>query len=314
MIIVTSVIKNAADVIEAMVRGNSSVADGFVFVDHCSTDRTCEILESLKGEGYIIDILSDDTQSHYQKSRMEKAIEFALDKYSPDYILPLDDDEILVTNTDDLAQKDVKANMEGLPQDNLYYISWRNYIPTEVDDMNITNVVLRERFCFDDEPEMTKKVMIPGKIAKDPGFSIGQGNHFADAPSVKGRVHLSDLRIAHFPIRSAIQVASKALVGWINHLTMPDREENTGYHWERMYNVVLNGGLPTVDLMQAMCTLYREYPNDEEHLNIVCRPVSLPEEYTTLKYTGNNEINLLKNVCYNAEGIAKAYAKLLERS
>ncbi|MCR4642010.1 MAG: glycosyltransferase family 2 protein [Lachnospiraceae bacterium] len=308
MIVCIGVVKNAADMIESMVRGNSVWADQFVFYDNMSTDRTAAILDSLRREGLPIEVLPDTEQSHLQKEKMQKLIRYVVDKYSPGFLIALDDDEILCSNREDLRPEEIGEAIQSLDRDSLYYISWRNYIPTEEDDPQVICVPERFRFCFDDEPEMTKKVLIPAKILTD-DFTIADGNHYADGSKIKKRVHLADLRIAHYPVRSPQQIASKAVVGWMNNLTMPEREQGLNYHWERMYRSVRDGGLPSVDLMQAMCTLYRENPNDEEHLNVVCRPIRLPEKCMELKYTSGKEVNLFRNICFEMEALAESCAK-----
>ena len=52
MITAVSMIKNSADVIETMIRGNSLVADNFVLVDNASTDNTLKIIGALREEGF----------------------------------------------------------------------------------------------------------------------------------------------------------------------------------------------------------------------------------------------------------------------
>ncbi|MCR5249132.1 MAG: glycosyltransferase family 2 protein [Lachnospiraceae bacterium] len=309
MIVCIGVVKNAADVIESTIRGNAVWADRFVLYDNMSTDRTAEILAKLREEGFPIELIPDPEQSHLQKEKMQALIRYVCDRYAPDFIIALDDDEILCTNREDLPPEAIREAINGLDKDTLYYVSWRNYIPTEDDDAQELCVPARMRFCLDDEPEMTKKVLIPAALITE-DFRIGDGNHYADGSAVKKRVHLTDLRIAHYPVRSPQQVASKAVVGWMNILSLPDRRKGLAYHWERMYNAVREGRLPSVDLMQAMCTLYREDPNDEEHLNVVCRPLALPEECRRLKYTRPGEINLMRNICLEAETLAIRCAEL----
>ncbi|MBR5422089.1 MAG: glycosyltransferase family 2 protein [Lachnospiraceae bacterium] len=309
MITAISVVKNSADVIESMVRGNAVVADNFVVLDNGSTDRTLEILEMLQGEGFQIEVLHDDDPQHKLQERYLFLVHYAVEQYNADWVMPVDDDEIICTNSDEIAPEEIKGCIESLEQDDLYYVNWRNYIPSEEDDPNEVCVMSRQSFCFDDEPEMTTKVIIPAKLVDD-SFTIAYGCHYADSDRIRNRVRLNQLRLAHYPVRSAEQIASKALVGWLNNLTMPNRKTGLNYHWEIMYDEVKNGGLPSVDQMQMMCTLYRQYPNDTDHLNIIRKPICLPEKCFENRYTDLNEINLIRNLCDNAEVIAKKYAEM----
>ena len=312
MITAISMIKNSADVIETMIRGNALVADNFIIINNSSTDRTMEIITSLMSEGYSIEILNDDNVSPYQKDRINETIRYALDKYHPDIILPLDDDEIICYEDTSYDACSLKDYIERLDQNNLYYINWRNYIPTEEDDIHQTSVALREKFCLGDEPEMTKKVIVPAKIAQSNDFELGWGGHFAKSASISSHIHLPNVRLSHYPIRSPEQMASKAIVGWLNYLSMPNRDKDLSVHWKVMYKAVKEYGLPTTDTMMTLSNLYRETPSDTSNLNVIFKPISIPDSVFTLKYTNANEINLLKNICENAEHLAVSYASLLE--
>ena len=314
MIVAVSMIKNSADVIETMIRGNALVADRFVVIDNSSTDNTMKILEGLKNEGFQIDVLSDASVSPYQRDRVQNAIRYALDKYHPDYILPVDDDEIVCSDSESVGYDEVKQIIESLDDRNLYYMNWRNYIPTDEDDLGQISVAIRERFCLDDEPEMTKKVLIPARIASSESFRIGWGGHFAECDDIRDHVLLNEIRLAHYPIRSSIQIASKAIVGWINYLAMPNRNKDLSVHWQVMYRAIKEFGLPTVDTMMSLSNLYRERPGDTENLNVALNPIRIPDCIFELKYTGPSEINLLKNICENTERLATAYVELLERT
>ena len=311
MIVAVSVVKNGADVIESMIRGNACIADRFLVMDNGSTDRTLEILSHLKEEGIPIEIVKDEDPAYVLPDRYMRLFHMAADKYGADLVYPVDDDEILCTNEDYIRPEDIKGHLSSLDPDNLYYVNWRNYIPTEEDDLNEINVMNRQKFCFDDEPEMATKVIIPTKLLTD-DFAVVFGCHSADGSAIKNRVLLKELRLAHFPVRSPEQIASKALVGWLNNLAIPGRKEGISYHWEMMYKMVKDGGYPSVDLMQMMCTLYRQHPNDEEHLNIVLRPVVVPDSSRVIKYTTDHEVNVLRNLCNNAEQLAIKCARLEE--
>lgn len=311
MITAVSMVKNSADVIETMVRGNSLVADNFVVINNASTDNTVEILSKLRGEGFSIDILDDMNISPYQKARVNEAIRYALNKYHPDYILPVDDDEIICSDSGDIHPTDLKENIEGLDQGNLYYMNCRHFIPTDEDDPNQICVALRQKFCLDDEPDMTRKTLIPAGIASQDSFQIGWGSHFAESDNIQNHVLLNGVRLAHYPIRSSIQIASKAITGWINYLAMPDRAANLSIHWKQMYTVIKEYGLPTNDMMLMLANMYREHPGDSENLNVAYHPVNIPDDVLKLRYTSATEINLFKNILENFERIAVDYAQLL---
>ncbi len=311
MIVAVSMVKNSADVIETMIRGNALVADKFIIINNASTDNTLDIINSLCNEGYDIEVICDESISPYQGDRVTEAARYAVSKLGADVILPLDDDEIICMDADESDPSNLKRYIGSLEQDTLYYVCWRNYIPTEEDDPAQVCVALREHFCLDDEPEMTKKVIVPAGLFQDPSFSIATGSHFTTGKTVNKQVLLKDIRLAHYPIRSSVQIASKVIVGWHNYLGMPDKDAELSSHWKVMYKAIKEYGLPTPSTMMTLANLYREHPNDTEHLNVIMKPISIPDEIFELKYTHGNEINLLKNICENAERFITGYADLI---
>ncbi len=312
MIVAVSMVKNSADVIETMIRGNSPVVDKYMIINNASTDNTMNIIESLRDEGFDIEVIQDDSISPYQGDRVTETARYAVEKLGADIILPLDDDEILCSNSEGIGYKDVRKHLEELDQESLYYVYWRNYIPTDEDDMTQICVAIREHFCLDDEPEMTKKVIVPAGLFRDPSFRIETGSHFTSGGKIKKQIVLTDLRLAHYPIRSSVQIASKVIVGWHNYLGMPNRDKEMSSHWRVMYQAIKEYGLPSPTTMMTLANLYRERPNDTEHLNVILKPIAVPEELFELKYTHGNEINLLKNICENAEKFVTGYARCLE--
>lgn len=301
-------IKNAADVIETCVRGNSWLIDQFVFLDNMSTDRTVEILESLKAEGFQIDILSDKELRYLQTSKTTKLAFYAQQKYPSDFIIPIDDDEIIIPSDSNWNLSDVKEMIDSLSHDAVYCAQWRVFLPTEYDNPEEINVAKRQKYCYSDNVCKIPKVIIPTEMLQIPDFEITQGNHRVISSNEIQRFLIPDLKFAHFPIRDSEQIRSKALIGWTNYLAIPKRERTYGTHWEKIYRQVRDGIPLTIDTLQTMSLLYVEA---DENLNIIKNPVQLPDEYMQIKYTYPQEINALKNYCHNVEELAAKYAELL---
>lgn len=304
------VIKNAADVIEACIRGNSWLIDQFVLLDNMSTDRTVEILNSLQTEGFKIEVINDTEIQHTQAKKMDMLCAYVYEKYPSDFIIPLDDDEIIIPANKNISMDDAKKSLAALNRDSLYYLFWRVYIPTDYDDTTEINVAKRQTFCFSDTVSTSNKVIIPSAITQEEGFHVIDGNHGAIFTREHGNFHFPDLKLAHFPIRSAEQIRSKALIGWTNLLTMPDRCKVNGIHWGTIYEQVKDGNTLTTELLQTLSALYL-MPDAE--IEVVRDPVSLPSEYLQLKYTRSNEVNALENYCYYVESLAAKYADLVKQ-
>lgn len=311
-IIAIGMIKNAADVIETCVRGNSWLIDQFVFLDNMSTDRTIEILNLLREEGFNIEIISDTEIQYTQSEKMEKLCAYVYKKYSCDFVIPIDDDEIIVPENGSISITEIKDIFYTLSHEAIYYVPWRNYFPTEYDNNVEMNVAKRQTYCFlDDTVKTYHKIIIPEKVISEDGFHIMMGNHDATYSKKHDEIVFPELRFAHFPIRSEEQIKSKALIGYTNLLAMPDRNKDHGAHWGIIYQQILDGKPLTTELLQSLSTLYLHPDMEPEYEN---NPVNLPNEYLQLKYTHKNEVNALKNYCLNVETLAVKYAELLKQT
>lgn len=303
-------IKNAADVIEACIRGNSWLIDQFVFLDNMSTDRTVGILHCLQEEGFQIELITDTEIQHAQSKKMDKLCAYVYEKYPCDFIIPLDDDEILIPENETIHMEDVKKILCSLDMSALYYASWRVYIPTEADDHTEINVAKRQKYCFSNNVSTHSKVIIPSALTQEEGFHLLDGNHGAVFSKKHGNFLFPYLKFAHFPIRSVEQIKSKALIGWTNLLTIPDRCEVNGIHWGTIYEQIKEGTPLTTDLLQTLSALYL-LPDTE--IEVIRNPIPLPEEYLQFKYTNAQEVNALKNYCLNVESLAARYAALVKQ-
>ena len=305
MITVIGMIKNAADIIETYIRANALVADNFVLLNNMCTDRTIDILNSLIREGYQIEIIDDNEPAYNQSVKMTKLAKYAVEKYNSDIVIPIDDDEILV------GPSNIELNkvLSMLPDDVVYQATWRVYVPTEDDDNDIC-VPKRQKVCFSSKHKTLGKAIIPGKICKLPGFMIAQGNHFVIADGEIKIIDLPELRMAHYPCRSEEQLKSKALVGWTNYL-VTKRKDIWGLQWKNAYDKIKAGDRLGIDEQWKFCFMYLE-DTDENDIELVFAPIEIDESAFVIKYTGDNEINAMKNYMENVEMLAKKYVNLLK--
>lgn len=304
------VIKNAADVIEACIRGNSWLIDYFILLDNMSTDRTVEILNSLQTEGFKIEIINDTEIQHAQAKKMDRLCAYVYEKYPSDFIIPIDDDEIIVPENKNISIADAREALCSLSRDALYYAPWRVYIPTEADDNTEVNVAKRQTYCYSNNANTHSKVIIPSELTQENGFHLLDGNHGAIFTREHGNFFFPDLKFAHFPIRSAEQIKSKALIGWTNLLTIPDRSKINGIHWGTIYEQVKEGTPLTIDMLQTLSALYLL---PDTNATVIKNPINLPDEYMQLKYTNSQEVNALKNYCLYIESLADKYGTLLKQ-
>lgn len=309
MVTAIGMVKNSADIIESYIRCNAMAVDNFVLLNNMCTDRTVDILKSLIEEGYKIEIIDDNETAYLQSAKMTWLMEYVLKNYSSDYIIPLDDDEII---TMDEENKDLHQIIEGLNPDMLYYIQWRNYIPTEEDDIDEISIPKRLQYCFSDELKTWMKIIIPRKIAETKDAVVAQGNHDLLNVDVE-RAFLEDVHLAHYPCRSEAQIISKALIGWTNYLALPQKNNNMGSHWKKIYDLVKSNERINIELMWEVCMMYLDSVSTED-LKVIKLPIVIDQETLKTKYTNKVEIDPWMNYIYNTESLALKYAKMLNES
>lgn len=305
-ITVIGMIKNSADVIESFIRGNGEFADNFILIDNGSTDNTMNILNALSDEGYVIDVFNDAENAYFQSAKMNMLIKEVVADYDPDWIIPLDDDEVLTSEN----EKSVREIIAGLDRKKAYYAYWRIYVPTKEDDKNDICVIRRQKHIYADSFSTQRKVFFNKLAAQAEEFNISMGNHEVFGTDAEKEIN-RDLIIAHFPVRSDVQIISKALVGWTNYLALPNRVEGNGAQWQVIYDVVKKTFSVPVELMQSMCRLYLDTSHGFDDLTIEYKPLNINEKAFDIKYTKANEINPIQNYFNNTEQLAAAYADLL---
>lgn len=308
-ITVVGMIKNAADVIETYIRANGLYADNFVLIDNNSTDNTVNILKNLIKEGYQIELFKDDENAYMQSMKMNILINNVANRHSSDWIIPLDDDEILVSKNG----KSVRDVIESWDKNKGYYANWRIYIPTEEDDNKIICPAKRQTFCFSDDLVKEGKIIFGNDIALDKNFRIVQGNHcFVGVDNEK--VKQEELIIAHYPVRSEAQIISKALVGWTNYIAMPERLKGNGDHWKAIYDYYKRNSSISIDAMWEICMMYL-YNKDLSIENVILEReiLNIDSRAYIIKYTKEKEVDPFLNYMLNTEKLAENYANLLKK-
>lgn len=306
-ITVIGMVKNSSDVIESYIRANGLFADRFVLIDNNSTDNTLEILHKLSDEGYKIDVFSDPENARFQSMKMNVLIRRVLSMYNTDWLIPLDDDEILFVPDGG----NVRSVIENWDKDKAYFLSQRVYIPVEsVQDASEPSVLKRITYAFGRKHKVECKIMFSSKTASEEGFLIVQGNHNFEGPSPE-KIRQKEIMLAHYPVRSREQLISKALVGWTNYLATPFRKEGNGYHWKTIYDKYKSNMKVDDDLVLLFCIQYIDDAY-EGNIDIVNEPLEIAEEGKKTCYTSAKPIDPMRRYIDNVENLAKSYAQLLQ--
>ncbi len=301
-VVSVSMVRNEEDVIELFVRHNLHVVDEMIIVDHLSSDTTVDILDSLVAEGLPIQIVKETHPGYYQAKILTREMRRAARELSADWVIPLDADEFLTSQTGD-----TRKLFEGLERSKVNAILWKTYVPRSLDLKD--NSFLFDRIRYRREPEASPypKVIVPGKIAGKRGMQLKMGSHgVRDYSQLRNKtlemVLMGDLCLAHFPVRSETQVKLKALQSRMALVVSLGSKTTVGKHHRPIFDALRNGE----DVSGERIAEYAfDYAVADEFRS---QPISLVED----PMLSNTSAGDLKYACSSQHGVMPALIRLAE--
>jgi hypothetical protein len=228
-------VKIEGDVLEEFVRHTLRFVDRLIVVDNGSLDAAREILGDLVSEGLPLTVWEGEAVPSSAGTRTLLARR-AFAAFETDYLLAIDVDEF-VRAASRAVLEEALANLDGAHA----LVPWVTYVPTPSDDAEEPRVLVRLRHRLRTEPRSYSKVFVHRSFAERAGSSLVPGNHavLEAGAAAESRV-LTGIELAHFPVRSLIQIQSKALIGWPKFLAMGFNETHgLAYQWLRLNELLL---------------------------------------------------------------------------
>lgn len=131
----TLVVRDEEDIIEQNIRFHSAMGvDGFIVLSHNSVDNTNAILERLKQEKLVNEIIYKDTPDHKHSVWVNKMVKLAKNKYKADWIINADADEFFYSRR--LNLKKGIAESEGA---NAIYVDSLFLFPQQIEKTGVAN-------------------------------------------------------------------------------------------------------------------------------------------------------------------------------
>ena len=291
-IAVVTMMKNEADIVESFIRHTSLFADKIYVCDHKSTDRTHEILESLKDEGLPIEISTFERDEYAQSEVTNGLINRAFED-NFDLVLLLDADEFLIYI--DGGSNELRAHLQSLDINQLYETRLWAYRFADSNDSEfaLSRHILRYKFAS--LTEYTPKIFMGRGFWFKYNPTIDQGNHgvsFSQPISVKA-IHDESIHYAHFDQRSPRQLLSKYSNAWLNTLLYQTRYSADANHCKKfIYDYMQHPDSIDIDLTDYESIDLPEYKNE-----------------CVLKYSGEGSVNSFRNIFLLAESYANIIVK-----
>ena len=246
-IVSITTVKNEADIIESFVRYNLNIVDLMIILNNGSTDDTNYILNSLLNEDLPIVVLNDKDKYFEPSEKYNFLLKKAFEEYGADIVCALDADEFLISESGN-----PRDAILGFDEHTYYRLKWKTYVPTNLDDVNEKFIPLRITHIRDESIEILPKVILSKELFFEFGVELTTGNHDLDFNKKEllnkkiFRVECSDLKIAHFPLRSVEHTSSKVLVSYPNTLSRKFVSPDVSHHYPIMFNKILDEG--TIDI------------------------------------------------------------------
>lgn len=131
-IVVVSMVRNEEDIIESFVRWHCAIADAVIVLDHRSTDRTKEILCALRDEGLPLILTEAEDMAYRQWEYTTELVVRAFREFSADVVCPLDADEFLLADTEDVFQS--RRILQNLELGVYYHLAWIDHFLTRPEE------------------------------------------------------------------------------------------------------------------------------------------------------------------------------------
>jgi hypothetical protein len=165
--------------------------------------------------------------------------------FSPTAICLLDADEFIVCSSRDLF----RTRLLSLNGNTVGYLLFQSYIPLmHIDnpaERNVLRRITHRRRC---EDHQWVKAIVPKKIHSNPNTNIEVGNHDVILDTYFERHYFSDIRLAHYPVRTSDQIQKKIVVNWLSVLAMGGHQHGMAWHWEKYYHDFKKSNYTEVDI------------------------------------------------------------------
>ncbi len=241
-----AMVRNEADIVETFVRHNLCLLDGLAIVDHGSTDATPRILEALVAEGLPLTVERDVSLGLDQAAITTRAVRRAFEASDADWIFPLDSDEFIKTPSRQLMEQVLSTIPPGIHGG----MEWVTYVPDlAARGLDAVALALGALRVARDRHEL-RKVVVSRDFRLTPEAWIVHGNHRVvpsravvtdDVPHALA--HRDALALAHLPIRSIAQFATKVINNRLVRI-LADREVAASIHHLREPYEMLRDGRP----------------------------------------------------------------------
>ncbi len=254
-------VANESDIVESFVRHTLAFVDHLWIQFHNSYDTSRQIVERLIEEGLPVSV-EVSASPVFQRERLgDELVHRVAASARYDYVLPLDADEFIVAE----SRATLEAELASVPEGGVLSLAWLSFVPSGRDDPGDPDPVRRIRHRLRAPHPSVRKVFFHADMLRREDVYLADGNHHLLSRTGHGIVEHEASRVflAHYPIRSSAQLASKVFLGALARRLSPEFTENQSRHWRSMMgDPGLPADMPIADLSRLAAT-YLGSPDDK---------------------------------------------------
>jgi len=304
------IIKNEEDILEAFVRHNLYYLDFLLLADNDSSDNSRAIINKLMQEGLNVCVFDYSKQSFNQGYMTTNLYKRVATTFFPEFILPLDADEFIQASSKEAFINSIKV----IPVDGIGLYPWKTYIP----DPYMQNCQ-PENFRYKRKKEIPEyfKVIIRQSKSTDYSLKLCDGNHGIQNKKVKTK--LSDIWLAHFPVRNVDQIYKKAIFGYLGYLALyqdvPPRK--IAYQKQDLYKKIMNGESFKKNELTYLALNYAQktkISHDWQNHVVESQPIIKSNKSNFQDFGQNENNNTIKTVCKSMEKLIIKNDSILKES
>lgn len=246
-LVMTLLLRDEEEIVERNIRSHAAMGvDGFIVTLHRSTDRTDEILERLRQERLVLEIIRAEEREYLQSKWVGEMVRIARDRHGADWVMHADADEFYYADCQNLKDA-INRNLCA----NVLWVDSTFFLPDDsADFFKCPWFVTRpmswyeaEKLGVADNPRYREFIGSLGcvkVIHTTRGFrSIRMGNHGVEMKHAR-TIHCADIRLYHYHVRNYIGYEEKIRRYADSIRRMPG---TTGRHMKRLLDIYERGEL-----------------------------------------------------------------------